>query len=230
MNGKRLVLDQIFQKLSTICTCFTHKHVSYHIILIYPCSENRIEANRRNGQLLVISKKFESLTELPIDNNDDNDEYAENSTKTVRQESDKNSSTSLNDDEDEMKSSNETEETLVSSFSIDDERQARESEEFSCLTKSTNHVEHSVDMMNAIKGLGEKFEILDRRLSIFPPPQPTPGQQVTDPNTIEELKGKIIQISRLSKRSLKLEKDKDEGGVIKTGSKYQQWPPPPLSL
>mmetsp|Transcript_27134 Transcript_27134/g.59712 ORF Transcript_27134/g.59712 Transcript_27134/m.59712 type:complete len:981 (+) Transcript_27134:43-2985(+) len=171
--------------------------------------DNRIEENRRNGQLLVFSKKFESLTEVPTDDNDGDDEYAENSTKTVRQQFEENSSLSLNDDESEMKSSNETEETLVSSFSIDDERQTRESEEFSCLTKSTNNAEPSVDMMNAIRGLGEKFEILDRRLSVFPPPQPKSGQQVPDPNTIEELKGKTIQISKLSKKNSKLEKDNE---------------------
>lgn len=123
---------------------------------------NRIEANRKNGQLLVFSKDFDSLTELPADD----DEHSEHSTETVKQQSRKSSDVDI--DNDALNSSNYNEETGVSSFSVDEERQASDLEEFSCLTKSTHHGEHSEEMMNAIKGLGQKFELLDRRLSEFP--------------------------------------------------------------
>ena len=68
-------------------------------------------------------------------------------------------------------SSTNHDENTVSSIFINDSEEARDVEDFSCLTKSINHGEHSKEMMNVIKGLEGKFELLDRRLSEFHPQQ-----------------------------------------------------------
>jgi len=72
-------------------------------------------------------------------------------------------------------------------------------EEVSCLTKSTiHHGEHSQEMLTMIRGLGEKFGVLEGRLSEFSyPPQP---KRDDTPNQIKEL----------SKAKLLLEKKKEQ--------------------
>lgn len=143
---------------------------------------------------------MESLTRLPSGGNGD-DNLEESSMKTVKQQSRKDSS-------------NDQEENAISSILIDGTGQEKDTEEFSVLT-DPNHGEHSEEMMNVIKGLDQKFELLDRRLSEFRPPQPPQPvvEQASNQITEEELEEKTTQINYLSKTKSRLEEQNKNLGV-----------------
>ena len=143
---------------------------------------------------------MESLTRLPSGGNGDG-KLEESSMQTMKQQSRKDSS-------------NDQEENAISSILIDGTGREKDTEEFSVLT-DPNHGEHSKEMMNVIKGLDQKFELLDRRLSEFHPPQPPqpvveqPSNQIME----EELEEKTTQIKDLSKTKSRLEEQNKVLGV-----------------
>lgn len=147
---------------------------------------------------------MESLTRLPPGGSGD-DNLEESSMKTVKQQSRKESDAGPNN------SSNDQEENAISSILIDGTGQERDTEEFSVLT-DPNHGEHSKEMMNVIKGLDQKFELLDRRLSEFRPPQSV-VEQSSNQITAEELEEKTTQIKDLSQTKSKLEKQNKNLGL-----------------
>jgi kinesin family protein C1 len=147
---------------------------------------------------------LESLTRLPPGGSGD-DNLEESSMKTVKQQSRKESDAGPNN------SSNDQEENAISSILIDGTGQERDTEEFSVLT-DPNHGEHSKEMMNVIKGLDQKFELLDRRLSEFRPPQSV-VEQSSNQITAEELEEKTTQIKDLSQTKSKLEKQNKNLGL-----------------
>lgn len=154
-------------------------------------SNERIARNRKSGQLLVFSKDFESLTKLPDDNND------ESSVKTVKQSSRRESDASQN-------LSNE-EDATISSICID-EAEAEKETEVSCLTKSTGLGDQSKEMMNYIKGLDQKFEILDRRLSEYHAAPPVVEQPANE-FSAKEMEEKEAEIKELAGKNSTLEKE-----------------------
>ena len=161
-------------------------------------SNDRIEENRRNGQLLLFSKSLESLSDLPPEDSSTT-QQEESSVVTVKQQP-----IDSPDAGTKISSTNQDENT-VSSIFINDSEEARDVEDFSCLTKSINHGEHSKEMINVIKGLEGKFELLDRRLSEFHPQQPV--DQSSNQIIAEELEAKRIQIEKLSLKNSKFEED-----------------------
>ncbi len=133
--------------------------------------------------------------------------------------------------------SNEHEENVISSICIDEKEEKRDSGEFSCLTKSTSHADSNKEMMSYIKGLDQKFELLDRRLSEFRPPQPVveqPRSEITD----KQMEEKDIEIKELSQQKSKLENENknlskqleslksdlllEREKLISTGAKYKE--------
>ena len=194
-------------KLSVLYISKAYRY-THGIILQCSSSQNRnerIQNNRKNGQLLVFSKDFESLTQLPTQNSDNN-HLEESSMKTVKQQSPGESIAGS------QELSNEQEENYISSICIGDEGQGRDSGEFSCLTKSTTQGERSKEMMNYIKGLDQKFEILDRRLSEFHPTNPV-VEQPYNQISVEEMEEKVIEIKELSQNKSALEKENKNLGL-----------------
>jgi len=153
---------------------------------------DRIENNRKNGNLLVFSKDFECLTQLPAQSTDDNN-LEEGSTETVKQQS-------------EYESPNASNDQSISSICIDEQGRKRDSGDFSGLTKSTSQGEHSKEMISYIKGLDQKFELLDRRLSEFRPAQPVVEQPISQ-ITEEQMEEKVTEIKELSQSKSKLERE-----------------------
>ena len=79
--------------------------------------------------------------------------------------------------------------------------------------------------MSYIKGLGQKFELLDRRLSEFRPPQPAveqPSSKITD----EQMEEKETEIQTLCQQNFTLEKENkifnDESSDKKSKSTFKR--------
>ncbi len=174
--------------------------------------------------MLVFSKDFESLTKLPDDNDLD-----ESSVQTVKQSSRRES------DATSQNLSNEQDAT-ISSICIDEEEAEKEAE-VSCLTKSTSHGDQSKEMMNYIKGLDQKFESLDRRLSEFRPAPPV-VEQPSNQFSEKEMEEKVAEIKKLADKkstlenenrtlslelsSLKSDLAKEREKVKSTGAEFEQ--------
>lgn len=142
----------------------------------------------------MFSNSLESLTQLPIESSNHKD-VDEDSMKTVKQSSRKETDLSIDQEE----------EGAIASIFVNNE-DATASEEFSGLTKSPAEGEHSKEMMNVIKGLDEKFELLDRRLSEMNPPQASVEQSSNQVNA-EELEEKVVEIKELMANKSQLEKE-----------------------
>ena len=182
--------------------------------------DTRINKKRNSGQLLVYSNNFECLSVLPsghtkknedVNNDDDNDDdRTKHSTKTVKQKSTFKSELTYTSTETKNNFTN-GEGTISSFFSIDNDRHVNELEEVSCLTKSTNHNgEDSQEVMTAIKGLDERFGVLESHLSELRPPQAKFDDEIPDPDIMRELGEKSSLIKELFKEKLGLEEKNEQ--------------------
>ncbi|KAL3922266.1 MAG: hypothetical protein SGILL_002297 [Bacillariaceae sp.] len=166
---------------------------------------NRVSKNRQNGQLLVFSSNLDCLTSLPPDEKKEEHENANESVDTsedMDQEVNKGP-------EDPPAATRDS----LSSLSADDTKDDDASRNFGERDITGPVPENqATEVINCLKGLGVKFEELDRRLSnMGPPSQPAVLQNPEDKIKLEAKVSEVRELttvkSTLETRNKKLTDD-----------------------